>query len=144
MATIRIQGMELNYDDKDVIVFPEGLIGLPHLKRVVVIKQSLIEPFYWLVSLDHDDLAFVVVETNALFPRFTPQVPAESNFSNVLADNESPLVLSIVLINSEWRDCTVNLRAPIFVSSRMMSGAQVILTDNTYSVAEPLPLAMAA
>ncbi|HET6976328.1 MAG TPA: flagellar assembly protein FliW [Pyrinomonadaceae bacterium] len=144
MATICIQGTELNYDDNDVIVFPEGLIGLPHLKRMVLIRQSFIEPFMWLASLDQDDVAFVVIETKSLFAGFAPSVPADSNFANTLSDDETPLVLSIVLINSEWRDCTVNLRAPIFISSRMMSGAQVILTDNTYSVSEPLPLAMAA
>jgi flagellar assembly factor FliW len=144
MPTLSIQGTELQYEEKDIITFEEGLIGLPHLRRMVVVKQSTIEPFLWLASLDEEGVAFVVAEAHALFPNYEPSLPADSTFREVLPADERPVILAIVLIASEWQKTTVNLRAPLFISASAMRGAQIVLTDNKYSVGEPLPLTMAA
>lgn len=144
MPKLTIQGTEISYDDKDIVTFAEGFIGLPHLRRMVVVRQSAIEPFLWLVSLDDETVAFVVAEAHALFPGYGPVLPADSNFRDQLAADEKPVVLAIVSITADWQRSTANLRAPLFISASTMKGAQMILTDNVYSVGEPLPLAMAA
>jgi flagellar assembly factor FliW len=144
MPVIKIQGTEIEFEDKDVINFAEGLVGFPQLKRMVIVRQDSIEPFMWLASLDHDELAFVVVETGALFGSSTPTLPADANLASLIGVDEKPVTLAIVLIDSDWQKCTVNLRAPIFVSAQAMAGAQIILNDERYSVRAPLPLAMAA
>src|SRR5712691_3350700 len=144
MPTLMIQGTEISYDVNDIITFPEGLVGLPHLRRMVVVRQSNIEPFLWLVSLDEDATAFVVADASSLFPSYSPAVPADSSFRETLSADDHSLVLAIVLIAPEWQRSTANLRAPLFISPRTMKGAQIVLTDNSFSVGEPLPLAMAA
>lgn len=144
MPTLTIQGTEISYDEKDIITFPEGLVGLPHLRRMVVVRQSVIEPFLWLVSLDEDATAFVVADARSLFPGYSPVLPADSAFRETLNADDNPAVLAIVLIAPDWQRSTANLRAPLFISPRTMKGAQIVLTDNSFSVGEPLPLAMAA
>jgi flagellar assembly factor FliW len=138
MPTITIQGSDISYDEKDVITFPEGLIGLPNLRRMVIVRQAEIEPLMWLVSLD-EAAAFVVADARALFPGYAPAPPADS-----IIGDDSLVVLATVLISPQWEASTINLRAPLFVSAATMLGAQVILGDDSYSVGEPLPLAMAA
>jgi flagellar assembly factor FliW len=144
MPTLKIQGTELQYDEKDILTFKEGLIGLPHLQRMVMVNQSDIEPLIWLASLDEEGVALVLTDPSGIFPDYAPAVPADCSFSQTLADDEHPKAFAIVLVAPEWEKTTANLRAPIFVSARTMSGAQVILPDHTYSVGQPLPLAMAA
>jgi flagellar assembly factor FliW len=144
MPTLNIQGTELQYDEKDILTFNEGLIGLPHLQRMVMVSQPDIEPFLWLASLDEEGVALVIADASGIFPGYSPAVPADSSFSEGLADDEHPMAFAIVLIAAEWEKATANLRAPIFVSARTRRGAQVILPDHTYSVGQPLPLAMAA
>jgi flagellar assembly factor FliW len=144
MPTLCIQGTDLHYDEQDIITFEEGLIGLPHLHRMVMVGQSTIEPLLWLASLDEEGVAFVIADAPDLFPGYAPSVPATCSLSAVLAADESLATFAIVLITPEWQKTTVNLRAPIFVSAGSMRGAQVILDDNTYSVGEAFPLAMAA
>ena len=141
MPTLKIQGTELHYDEKDIVTFDEGLIGLPHLQRMVVVSQPDIEPFLWLASLDEEGVALVIAKASGIFPGYAPSVPADCSFSEALAKDEHPMAFAIVLLAAE---ATANLRAPIFVSPRTRRGAQVILPDHTYSVGEPLPLAMAA
>ena len=143
MPTLKIQGTELQYDEKDILTFDEGLIGLPHLQRMVMVSQPAIEPFLWLASLDEEGVALVVADASGIFPDYAPAVPADCNFSEALGTDEHPMAFAIMLIAAE-QNATANLRAPIFVSARTRRGAQVILPDHTYSVGQPLPLAMAA
>lgn len=144
MPTLNIQGTELQYDEKDIFTFSEGLIGLPHLQRMVIVRQSDIEPLLWLASLDEEGTALVITDTRGIFPGYTPSVPVDCSFHALLEKGDTPLTFAITLIVPEWQKSTVNLRAPIFVSLQTMRGAQVILTDNAYSVGQPLPLSMAA
>ena len=74
MPTIRIQGTDLTYEEKDIIRFDEGLIGMPHLRRMVLINQTDIAPFLLLCSLDDSQLAFLVLEAVVHFPRYTPRL----------------------------------------------------------------------
>jgi flagellar assembly factor FliW len=144
MPTLRIQGNEIPYEEKDIITFPHGLIGLPHLTRLVAVRQTTIEPFLWLATIDEDGVAFVVAEAHSLYSSYTPNVPADSVLDELLAEGERPVVLAIVLIDADWQKSTVNLRAPLFISSQTMRGAQIALADNVFSVCEPLPIAAAA
>jgi flagellar assembly factor FliW len=144
MPTLRIQGNEIPYDEKDIITFPEGLIGLPNLTQMVAVKQADIEPFIWFASVSEENVAFVVAETNSLFPQYKPVLPEDSNAKELFEANETPVVLAIVLIDADWEKSTANLRAPLFISAQTMRGAQVVLNDNAYAVGQPLPLAAAA
>lgn len=144
MPTLNIQGTEIQYDEKDIITFNEGLIGLPHLQRMVLVSQPAIEPLLWLASLDEKGVALVVADASGIFPGYAPSVPADCSFSEALVADEHPMAFAIVLIAAEWQKATANLRAPIFVSARTRRAAQIILPDHSYSVGQPLPLAMAA
>jgi flagellar assembly factor FliW len=144
MPTLRIQGNEIPYDEKDIITFPEGLIGLPNLTKMVAVKQSTIDPFIWFAAANEEDVAFVVAEAHSLYPNYQPALPEDSNAKALFAEGETPVVFAIVLIDANWQRSTANLRAPLFVSAKTMRGAQVVLNDNSYAVGEPLPLAAAA
>jgi len=139
MSTIRIQGTELSYTESDIITFAEGMIGLPHLRRMVLIHQSDIEPFLWLASLDDPSVVFLVIEPRTAFPDYTPQVPEAVGAALGLAENESPLLLSIALITAEWTESTINLRAPLMVATGTMRAAQIVLSDSSYRLDQPLP-----
>jgi flagellar assembly factor FliW len=140
MPTLNIDGTVLEYADADIISFAEGLIGMPHLRRMALIQRSDVEPFLWLAAIDQADTAFLVVDPRIWIPDFAESV------SELLpgARSESMAILAIVTIATDWVKSTVNLRAPILISPATMRGAQVILTSSAYSHNEPLPHASAA
>jgi flagellar assembly factor FliW len=144
MPTIFVQGMELEYEEQDIITFDEGLIGIPHLRRVVLAEQPDIAPFIWMVSLDDPALCFLLVSPNALFPGYVQGLSSEVKANLGLAGDEDVTVLAICVIAPDWTHSTVNLRAPLFISARNMCGAQVVLTDTQYRVDELMPIAEAA
>ncbi len=139
MSTIRIQGTELSYTESDIITFAEGMIGLPHLRRMVLINQSDIEPFLWLASLDDPSVVFLVIEPRTVFPDYAPPVPEAVRAALGLAVDEPPLMLTIALIAAEWTESTINLRAPLMVAPRTMCAAQIVLSDSAYQLNQPLP-----
>ena len=141
MATICVQGVELSYEEKDIIRFDEGLIGMPQLRRLVLINYTEVAPILLLCSLDDPQFAFLVLETTPHLPAYAPQFSASLKPQLGWREGESLLTLVTVTIASEWTASTVNLRAPIVIAPGAMRGAQVILTDSAYQLAEPLPFA---
>lgn len=143
MPTIRIQGSELNYDNNNVITFTEGLIGMPHLKHMVLVEQSDIAPFHWLASLDDARIAFLVVDPQVVFPSYSPQI-SRSTLRGLSSSGELATPLAIVNVAADWTKTTINLRAPLLVAGDSMRGTQVPLIDSSYKLEEPLPAAAAA
>jgi flagellar assembly factor FliW len=128
MNTIQINGIEHSYTDAQVITFAEGLVGLPSLRRAVLIPLAEFEPFSWLASLDDESGQFVVVDPKCIYDHYEPTNIAETSDT-----------LAIVTISSNWQQTTVNLRAPIVVDRATRSGVQRILNDSPYSLAEAIP-----
>ncbi|HEX4949601.1 MAG TPA: flagellar assembly protein FliW [Blastocatellia bacterium] len=139
MPTIRVQGTNLTYEEKDILRFDEGLIGMPQLRRMVLLHYSEIAPLLLLCSLEQPDVTFLVLDANAHFPMYTPRFSANLPTQLGLAEGEAPVILTTVTIAPEWTESTVNLRAPLVIAPTTMRGAQVVLTDSRYELAEPLP-----
>jgi flagellar assembly factor FliW len=140
MPTIKIQGTDLPYNDSDVIVFHEGLIGMPHLRRMVLVRQEDIAPFLWLAPLDDPRLAFLVVDPRDVYADYAPALD-EVKSRLGLAGAEAPLVLATVVVETDWSRSTVNLRAPLVLAASTMRGVQAVLADSPYRLDEPLPTA---
>lgn len=138
MPKLQLQNSELAFSEGDVITFDEGLVGLPHLRRMVVVSQPEIEPFLWLTSVEDASTTFLVLEPGAKFEQYAPTLPPQIRARLGLKAAEEPLWLAIVRITPEWQDSTVNLRAPLAIAPHAMRGAQFVLTESGYRVNEPL------
>lgn len=140
MPKLQLQNSELTFTEGDVITFDEGLVGLPQLRRLVVVSQPEIEPFLWLTSVEDPTTTFLVLEPGTKFEQFTPTVPPQVRARLGLKAAEEPLWLAIVRITPEWQDSTINLRAPLAIAPQAMRGAQFVLTESGYRINEPLTL----
>jgi len=132
MSMITIKEKEYTYNESEIINFAEGLIGLPEMRRAVLIPMDEYSPFCWLTSVDDEKSRFVVVNPREIFAGYEPFASNDSAASEMQA-------LAIVKISSDWQKTTVNLRAPIFINPETKRGAQFVLTESSYSLAEALP-----
>lgn len=137
MPTIVINQKEYFYNESEIINFAEGLIGMPKLRRAALIPLDEFQPFCWLASIDDEESRFIVVNPNAVFGEYQPQMPEE--FVSQIDEETKLETLTIVKISSDWKKTTVNLRAPIFVNRKTKRGVQYILTESNYTLAESLP-----
>jgi flagellar assembly factor FliW len=143
MPTLNIQGTTLHYQESDIITFSEGLIGMPQVRRMVLINREDVAPFLWLAAVE-DDTAFLVIDPKVCVAGYEPILPDAVQQLTGDAPNESRLMLAIVTIAPDWTKSTINLRAPIVISPSTMQAAQIVLTDSPYKLNEPLPQAWAA
>lgn len=132
MPSIFIKGKEYSYSEAEIINFSEGLIGLPSIRRAVLVPLPDCEPFFWLASMNDEKFRFVVVNPNEIFPEYNP-----SEF--VILNEWETKILVIVKISSDWQKTTVNLRAPILINKESNRGVQMVLTDSPYQLSEILP-----
>jgi flagellar assembly factor FliW len=132
MPSLNIKGQIFCYRDDEIINFNEGLVGLPEMRRAVLIPLAEYEPFCWLASMDDEKTRFIVVDPFEIFADYNP-----GDFA-VLNESETK-TLVIVKISSDWRKTTVNLRAPIFINLESNRGVQLVLTESPYRLTETLP-----
>lgn len=132
MPSITIKGENFSYREDEIISFNEGLIGLPDLRRAVLVPLPDCEPFCWLASLDDEKFRFVVVNPNEIFPEYNP-----AEF--VILNESETRVLTIVKVSSDWQKTTVNLRAPILINTESSRAVQMVLSESPYGLAESIP-----
>lgn len=132
MSSIIIKGESFSYNEDEIINFNEGLIGLPNIRRAVLVPLPDCEPFFWLASMDDEKFRFVVVNPNEIFPEYNP-----SEF--VIFNDSQTKVLTIVKVSSDWQKTTVNLRAPILINKESNRGLQLVLNESPYKLEETLP-----
>jgi flagellar assembly factor FliW len=144
MPKVRIQSTDIEYAEGDVITFDEGLVGLPHLRRLVVVSQPEIHPFLWLASVEEPETAFLVLEPHIQFSDYAPGIPPQVRARIGMAEREEPLLLAIARITADWQRSMINLRAPLVVAPSVMRGTQVVLMESDYRLEEPLAVLAAA
>jgi flagellar assembly factor FliW len=108
---------ELEFEDKHVILFPQGIAGFSHLRRFLVLNDEETQPFRWLVSLDDAGVSLPVIEPEYVRPGFRPDL------------REGNTVLLVSILTGDPQTSSVNLRSPIVIEQGAQVGRQVILDD---------------
>lgn len=118
--------------------FTDGLYGFPAARKFVLIPAGP-EGFYWLQSLDHGPLVFLLGDPFVLVSEYSVEL-GESEVGPISADDPSDLaVLAIVTLpkESDGRP-TLNLQGPITLNVRRRLGRQVVVSDSVYGIRWPL------
>lgn len=129
---------EVEYSRENLLHFPAGLIGLPNLRRFIVMPNKKEGPLFWIQSVDDPDMAFVLTDPTNFFLdyRLLPDVSERQTLR--IDENDECFVLSVVAVPPDQK-ITLNLAAPIFYAPKTNRAIQVILEGGKYSSRTPLP-----
>ena len=119
---------ELEFEDENVVQFPDGIIGFESFARYVLVNDERTEPFRWLVSVESDDLSFPLLDPSLLLPAYTQGA----------TDDGTKEVWVVAAINRVVEKSTVNLRSPIVIDRQTLKGFQIILDDENLPLQFPL------
>lgn len=134
----------IEFDDRSIITFPEGLIGFAGSKRYILLGQGESQAVAWLQSLDDAELALPVVSAH-VFPTIYPDVSiSEAAVAGGLEPHADDLAVLAVLIAMPDQPPTVNLLAPIIIDTASRTGAQVFLQGSRFTTRELLVMGMSA
>jgi flagellar assembly factor FliW len=114
---------EVEIDDRQVINFPNGLFGFETLREFALLDAAQ-QPFYWIQSLDVEQVAFVLIKPVIFRPDYKPGLMAsdleELKLKNT--DEENALVFSIVTFLHDKKTMTANLQGPVIITGLPRTG----------------------
>jgi flagellar assembly factor FliW len=138
MATLERNVRPPAYSKDTIIHFDEGLIGFSECKDFQLMESDNIAPFHLLQSPDVREVGFLVIEPSALMKDYYSHIPDREWESIGVSAGEPRLAFIICVIGATPKESTGNFQAPLIVNYNKMLGRQLILTDNSLSVRQPL------
>jgi len=126
---------KINIDDKQVLTFPSGLFGFESLTEYALLDAEQ-QPFFWLQSLEVEQIAFILINPIIFRPDYDPAVHEDELLEIGLTDNDDDdfLLFSIVTIPADQSRMTANLQGPIVINKDTKIGRQFISTCADWKV----------
>ena len=138
MEKITTRFGEVEYDPENLLYFPAGLIGLPNLRRFIVMPNKKQGPLFWIQSVDDPDMAFVLTDPSNFFLNYMV-APDDSERKLLHIGSDDPCyVLTVVTVPPDQK-ISINLAAPILFAPKTNRAMQVILENTDYKIKTPLP-----
>lgn len=120
---------KIEYNEAEVVRFPQGIVGFPDMTRYFMYSDERVAPLAWLHSLDDAGLAFLVCDPFLFFPEYEVRVKLPPALRRQMGESTDLRVLTIVTIQADFAQSTVNLLGPLVINARTRNGWQVILDD---------------
>jgi flagellar assembly factor FliW len=117
-------------DERQKIIFPQGLFGFETIRDYVLLDAER-QPFYWLQSMEVEQIAFVIINPFLFRPDY--ELDIDDNLVKDIGINspEKALIFSIVTI-PENGPMTANLQGPLIINRDTRIGKQGILSDQRW------------
>jgi flagellar assembly factor FliW len=126
-----------NAAEQAVIAFPEGLPGFERCRKFVLLSSDSIAPVNCLHGLDAPEPSFLCVDPSLVYARYRP-VLSEADRARLGDHNDADLVWLAFVTLGAGSSGVVNLRAPVVINARRMTGLQTIQSRKQYRIAHPL------
>ena len=136
---------EIEIDERQIIEFPTGLFGFETLHKYALMDARQ-QPFYWLQSLEMEDVAFVLIKPTIFRPDYRARV-MKSDLESLSIENdesEDALVFSIVSFHDDNQTMTANLQGPVIINKQNKIGKQCISIDSGWKTRHNIAEEMAS
>ncbi|MBF0314970.1 MAG: flagellar assembly protein FliW [Oligoflexia bacterium] len=121
---------ELHVEQRDVLNFPEGILGFEHLKKFFVVDPGDNTLILWLQSVTDENIAFPIIEPILFDASYSVRLLPVEMSSLQLDDIKNAKVYCILTIPSDVTKMSANLKAPVIINSKSNLSRQVVLQDN--------------
>ena len=121
-----------------VVTLPDGVPGFERCRRFVVVTSPTLEPFTCLQSVDDEGPSFLALDPKSIVPDYQTRLGDAERVRLDVRGDDALLWLAIVRFDTDV--AKVNLRAPIVINPRSMTGVQLIAAESPYSTEYAIPL----
>ncbi|MDR0562387.1 MAG: flagellar assembly protein FliW [Spirochaetaceae bacterium] len=118
----------IDVDERQKLMFAQGLFGFEPYKEYILLDAER-QPFYWLQSVDCEEVAFVLINPFQFRPDYEVDIDNEELSGIGITDPEKVLVFAIVTIPPDGGPMTANLLGPLVINRDTRQGRQVVLSD---------------
>jgi flagellar assembly factor FliW len=118
----------IDVDERQKITVSTGLFGFESFRDYILLDAER-QPFYWLQSMDVEQVAFILVNPFLFRPDYELDISDEDLSEIGISDPQKALIFSIVTIPADGGPMTANLQGPLVINRETRQGKQAILTD---------------
>lgn len=109
----------------EAVTFPDGIPGFEACRHWVVMAAEAATPLRRLHAIDGTDASFLAIDPRSVLEGYRCELSAADRLRLGAREDEPLLWLALVMMESSGA-LTVNLRAPIVINPRTMTGQQVL------------------
>ncbi len=118
---------ELEYRSEDVVVLPDGLVGMPHLRNWLIMDMGQDQAMKWFQSLDRGDFGFPVTQPYFFLDDYQVDLGPEDRSRIGNTDPEDLVVMIITTVHPGGDKVTGNMLAPLVLDASTRRGRQLTL-----------------
>ena len=134
---------QLEVDEHQIITFPMGLFGFESFMDYVLLDSER-PPFYWLQSIDVEQIAFILINPFIFRPDYEMNIDNEDLALIGITDPGKALIFSIVTAPHGGDPLTANLQGPLVINKDSRKGIQAVLTDPRWKTKHDIIAEMSA
>lgn len=124
----------LDFSEESIIFFPQGILGLAHLKKFILCEGENLAPFKYLVSTESPEIAFLLINPKEVQLNFEIAIDEETKTFLCHQDGHTLIYYVIVTPSGDISETTINLLAPLVLNAETMRGCQIIQEQGNFSV----------
>lgn len=118
----------LEADDRQLFLFPQGLIGLETLRQWLLIPDFENPLVAWLQSASRGDRALALISPRLFVPDYRVHIPRQGLDAIQLRGEDRVYVLTT--LSGKPDKVSTNLRAPVIINLDKRLGCQVVTGDD--------------
>ena len=130
----------VTYDEKDLFVFRDGLLGYPELQNFLPLSINDEEDntLLYLQAIENDNVAFVVINPDVFIEDYALELREEEKKYLGITDETEVCCYLVMVIQEDPLENSVNLKCPLVVNTKTRQGMQVILENPAYTLSHKL------
>lgn len=131
--TIQTDYGTVEYQQDDLIFFPDGVFGFPKLTRFLLLRMKEgDDSLLLMVSVEDSDVIFVLINPFFLLSDYSPVLTPEELSCLEAMDSGELSYYAICVVQNDYLENTVNLKCPLVINPKTRHGIQVILENSQY------------
>lgn len=119
---------EVEFEEKDIINFPMGIVGFIEYKKYILINfESENYAMFCLQGIEEDAPVFIVFNPFEIVDDYQPQL-SEADMQELDCSDENSLEYYVIAnVANPMENTVVNLKSPIVVNTENKTAKQVIM-----------------
>lgn len=125
----------IQVDSKQILKFPQGLLGFEEFNEYALIEENAESPFKWLQSTKESGLAFILIQPELFLSNYKPVI-SDEELSEIGLNNwkEGIVFLIVTIPHDDPKGMTANLQGPIIINAKLGEGKQFISRNEDHPI----------
>ena len=129
---------EIEVEADAILNFPAGILGFSECRRFALLPHRPGTPFFWLIPIEREDIAFVVVNPENFFPDYCPSLTQDQLAPLSLEKDKDHSLGMLVVVSFRDGKPTANLRAPLILDLAQRRAVQAVQIGKEFDTQSPL------